>query len=191
VAFEMAQHLARAGERVAFLALLDSVPGGTHLSPAERLDAADFDDNARWLLAIATYVERLWGRALALSEADLTPLAPEAQMLHFLERLKHAGLLRSEATLAQLRRLVDVFKTNSRAWSVYEPQADRARLTLFKAQERPAAESGADESLDWGALSPEPVEVHVVPGDHISMLAEPHVRALAQRLQACLERAQD
>lgn len=190
VAFEMAQRLAHAGDHVALLAIFDTVPGGAHASAAERLGEDAFEDNAFWLSAIATYVERLWGRALAVTQADLARLAPEAQMQHFLERMKGAGLLRSEATLDQLRRLVEVFKANSRAWSVYVPRPGRARLTLFKAQEQPAGEDEADGTLGWGALSPQPVELHVVPGDHISMLAEPHVRSLAQRVQECLERAQ-
>lgn len=190
VAFEMAQRLEREGDGVPLLAIFDTLPGGAYLSAAERLGAEAFEDNARWLLAIATYVERLWGRALAVTQADLAPLAPEAQMQHFLEQLKRAGLLRSEATLGQLRRLVEVLKANSRAWSLHAPQPGRTRLTLFKAQEQPAGEAGADETMGWGALSPEPVEIRVVPGDHISMLAEPHVRVLAQHVQECLERAQ-
>ncbi len=41
----------------------------------------------------------------------------------------------------------------------------------------------------WRALAAG-LEVHTVPGDHITMLAEPHVQVLAERLNACLDAAQ-
>ncbi|HEX2242874.1 MAG TPA: hypothetical protein VHK27_06405, partial [Gammaproteobacteria bacterium] len=38
----------------------------------------------------------------------------------------------------------------------------------------------------WDQFSEGPVEVHVVPGDHLTMMTEPHVQVLAERLKACL-----
>ena len=43
--------------------------------------------------------------------------------------------------------------------------------------------------LGWGALLRPGWESHEVPGDHNSMIAEPHVHTLAARLAECLERA--
>ena len=34
-----------------------------------------------------------------------------------------------------------------------------------------------------------PVEIHTVPGNHLSILAEPNVHVLASRLRLCLEEA--
>jgi thioesterase domain-containing protein len=34
------------------------------------------------------------------------------------------------------------------------------------------------------------IDVHVVPGDHDSMVLEPNVRVLAEKLRTCLEDAQ-
>jgi hypothetical protein len=39
------------------------------------------------------------------------------------------------------------------------------------------------------ALAAQGVEVHEVPGDHYSMVREPHVRVLAERIRARLEGA--
>lgn len=188
VAFEMARDLEQAGEAVALLAIFDTVPGGARLDVGEHASSGADEDNARWLLAIATYVERLWGLALGVGEGDLAGLTGEAQMQLFLERLRHAGLLRGESTLAQVRRLVRVLRVNSRAWSAYAPRPLGTRLTLFRAEDQ--TDAVLDETMGWGALSSAPIDVQVVPGDHISLLAEPHVRVLARHLQARLERAQ-
>ena len=42
----------------------------------------------------------------------------------------------------------------------------------------------------WGRLAAGGLEIEEVPGDHISVLEEPHVRSLAERLRVCLEKAQ-
>jgi thioesterase domain-containing protein len=41
----------------------------------------------------------------------------------------------------------------------------------------------------WNDLAAGGVEVHDVPGTHNSMVQEPHVRALAEKLEQCLDRA--
>jgi len=43
--------------------------------------------------------------------------------------------------------------------------------------------------LGWGSLLALGWQSHEVPGDHHSMIAEPHVHALATQLAASLERA--
>jgi thioesterase domain-containing protein len=44
--------------------------------------------------------------------------------------------------------------------------------------------------LGWGPLLQPGWESYEVPGDHDSMIAEPHVHVLATKLAECLERAQ-
>ena len=41
----------------------------------------------------------------------------------------------------------------------------------------------------WGKLAAE-VEVHFVPGQHHSMVKEPHVRELAQHLEVCVRQVE-
>jgi thioesterase domain-containing protein len=45
-----------------------------------------------------------------------------------------------------------------------------------------------DPALGWGRLSTR-VEVYEVPGNHLMMMEQPHVRALAEALHACLLRS--
>ncbi|NEP35277.1 MAG: hypothetical protein F6K38_28820, partial [Moorea sp. SIO3B2] len=38
----------------------------------------------------------------------------------------------------------------------------------------------------WDGMAASGIEVHHIPGDHISMMLEPNVRVLAEKLKACL-----
>ena len=42
----------------------------------------------------------------------------------------------------------------------------------------------------WKQFSEPEVEIHTVPGNHISMIGEPHVKVLAEKMQQSLEQVQ-
>ena len=187
-AFEMASQLAERGEEIALLAVLDTAPGIPPEEQAEPIvaDIAD-DDDTPWLLTIAEYVRGLRGAELAISAEQLAPLAPEERLRAFVDRLRAAGIVHAGVDgLAQLRRLLRVFKTDVRAFRGYRPRPYPGPVTLFR-----AAGAGFDPSLGrdlgWGRLTPAPVEVHELPGDHVTLMAEPNVTVLAARLRACLD----
>lgn len=184
-AFEMARQLVEQGQEVALLAVLDTTPG---IAPEEQAEPAVPDgDDVPWLLDIAEYVRGLRGADLALTAEQLAPLAPEERLRVFVNRLQAAGIVHAgEDGRAQLSRLLRVFKTNARAYRRYRPRPYPGPVTLFRA-------AGADfdsslgHDLGWGRLTPGAVEVHEVPGGHVTLLAEPNVAVLAARLRACLD----
>lgn len=179
-AFEMARQLTAEDQEVALLAVLDTGPG----VPGESAQALwKEDDDLPWLLDIARYVEGLRGMALHVSEGQLADLAPEARLLFFVQRLQQAGLVHAgQDGLVQLRRLLRVYRANSRTYLAYRPVPYTGPITLFRAVESELG--GAD--LGWGRLAASPVEVHPVPGGHITLLAEPNVSVLASQLRASL-----
>ncbi|NPC85505.1 hypothetical protein HPC49_45845 [Pyxidicoccus fallax] len=59
-------------------------------------------------------------------------------------------------------------------------------LVLLRAAEGPA---DAGEDLGWSGLARSGVEARVVPGDHYSLVAVPHVERLAEVLRELLARA--
>ncbi len=76
----------------------------------------------------------------------------------------------------------------------------RSRLILFRATEKlitdlpgiddePFRNLYSDPLLGWGSRSVQPVQVFDVPGGHSSMLQEPQVQILAEKMQACLQPA--
>jgi thioesterase domain-containing protein len=91
---------------------------------------------------------------------------------------------------------LNVYKSHFRA--VYEPPADILvdRIVLFRTSEfrpedyAPSPETAAlrqDPAWGLGRFSSRQVEIVDVPGDHLTMLLEPHVSALAASLDRCLE----
>ncbi|MBC6481288.1 MAG: hypothetical protein GDA56_29520 [Hormoscilla sp. GM7CHS1pb] len=44
-----------------------------------------------------------------------------------------------------------------------------------------------DPTWGWNKFSPDPVEVHFVPGNHETMMTNPHVQVLAERLLVSLD----
>jgi len=63
------------------------------------------------------------------------------------------------------------------------------RITLFRADEH-VRQNGHDEALGWDVLTDEKVEVCVIPGNHYTLLGGPHVRVLAEHMQASLDKAE-
>jgi amino acid adenylation domain-containing protein len=71
-----------------------------------------------------------------------------------------------------------------RAIEAYQPPTYQGPVTIFKAVSTP----GPDD-LGWGALVKGKLDVHVIPGDHYSMIKDPEVQQLVQELSACMDRA--
>ena len=83
-------------------------------------------------------------------------------------------------------RLQDTLKMFNAVALLYRPEPYPGRITLFKAAEE-AAGYGPDPEMGWGGLALGGVEVFEVPGDHMSILDQPRVAELADRLRGCLE----
>ncbi len=185
-AFEVARQLESQGERVELLAVIDTAPGLPEGTPAITPALADESDHTTWLLDIVAYVRGLRGKDLGISVVDLAGKTGEEQIGLVVERLQAAGILHAGDSFDQVRRLLRVYRTNVRAYRMYRPRPYPGPLTLLLSSELPRDPSAPD--LGWGTLTPRPVEVHELPGGHITLLAEPHVRGLAERLRACLEK---
>ena len=83
----------------------------------------------------------------------------------------------------------NLLEAHYRALREYVPTAYPGRVTLFRARTRPLLRlHGRD--LGWSRLAAGGLEIIEITGNHDSILSEPHVRVLAQRLRFCLEKAQ-
>ena len=61
------------------------------------------------------------------------------------------------------------------------------RVTLFRTIENIGF---IEHDLGWSEVAPGGLEIHDVPGDTFSMLQEPHVQRLAEKLRDCIDRVQ-
>ena len=71
--------------------------------------------------------------------------------------------------------------TFTAAWYAYNPKEYPRTLVLFRAQDR-RAEHQDDETLGWKMCVTGPIEVHLAPGDHVTIMQSPHVQGLAETL---------
>jgi len=121
--------------------------------------------------------------------------AARLQLLN--ERLQSAGFLPPHADVAKARGLLRVFVANSTIR--YAPiDTQPVPIVLFRAAEAhpdydfsSADDAGvpiAQSTMGWRKYARGPVEVHLVPGNHISMMSQPHVGLLADKINTCLQK---
>ncbi|NEQ77288.1 MAG: amino acid adenylation domain-containing protein [Okeania sp. SIO2C9] len=191
VAFEMAQQLQQLGETVALLALFD-LPA---LLPGSVSKQLDWDDT-QWLTNIAHVLEMLSGKNLNISYETLKPLTSEVQVNYLKQQMETVNLLPYNSGIERVRGIVQTIKTDELAFMSYVPQEGyQGRITLFRSSEVYQDELGmlgeipTDPTWGWNQFSTQPVEVHVVPGNHTTMLSEPHVQVLAEMLKLCYQQS--
>lgn len=191
VAFEMAQQLHAQGQTVALLALIDAHAPGCH---APSLDTTSFQFNAyrlsqeideHWiylsrfgLRAELDYIVRV-GRWMLRSRLK--------SVINKLDDKLKIGLKRSFPS--SLRGIEEAEPQSiSQAIRKYVPTVYQGRLTLFRASKQ-AAGYDHDPQFGWSRLATKGVDIHLVPGSH-GIIQEPRVRILAEKLRACLQKAQ-
>jgi len=186
VGFEMSQQLQKQGHEVALLAIFDMT--APHL--VEKPINADWDE-AKWLFDAAHVIERGLGKPLEVSYEILQTLDSESQLNYLLQQFKKASFLPPDADKSDIRGFIDVYKANCRM--TYSPQNIKpTRIALFQASERieenALNEIKSDPTWGWNQYAEGSVNVQVVPGDHFSMMNQPNVRVLAEKLKVCLEK---
>ena len=171
VAYEMAQQLRQAGKRVELLAMIDTPAPCSKLSVYQSL---------KFLIGTA-----LWSTlpflldygALAINQSrfsrwqwsKLARSIPEASQLRLLD----------ESTIAPILKVI---YANAQAAYRYAPQPYVDRITLFRSEEQSVSN---DATLGWSTLATE-IQLHQIPGNHLSLLKSPHVQTLAEQLRQYL-----
>lgn len=181
VAYEMAQQLSRAGEKVALLALLDSLR-------VPKPDAMNQSEGFRKHLMIEL-------------GADASPIKRRTRPLRRRGRRiirKITNLWRPAPTEAE-QRVHRVRDANINALRKYQPERYPGRISLFYTQDFswipeymlrqvPWTPEEWQRRLadDWASMSEEGLDLFLVPGTHQSMLNEPHVAMLADEIRKCI-----
>ena len=194
VAFEMAQQLVNQGQQVALLAIIDS-SAPTYKDKQILLDYINWD-HARWLAEVSKGIEVYLDKTIDISYETLQVLTVEEQLKYALNFFKLANMLPPNAETRQLEKIVQAYKNSCLCLIDYLPkQIYPGKITIIRAGEELAddpnkdliARDCEDSSLGWSEFSTEPVEIHFVLGNHVSIMVEPHVQILAEELKVCLE----
>jgi thioesterase domain-containing protein len=177
VAFEMARQLEAQGEMVSLLVLIDV------RAPVHQGELTEEDD----MTSVINFGQHL---GLPLERINISldhflSLGADERLAYVMEEAKGAGLIPAAITLSQVRRLFEVFKANGAAMNNYMPGMARCRIALLKASE-PINYTLPEPAMGWEGLTEDGVEVTEVPGNHFTMIREPHVRLMAERLKSCI-----
>ena len=181
VAFEMARQLRRSGEEVGIVALIDPpAPTAARRPPVGEAGLA---------YRFAKDLAALNGQALP----DIAEL-PErvvangrgALLRQLFNQLSAARLLPSEIGFEELRQRFLTFARNFRAAESYAPGLCDAPLALFLAEGSPGV---VERAAAWTPLAAAGLEIHLLPGDHYSLLERERVEPLAARLRSLLAAA--
>jgi aspartate racemase len=174
IAYGVAQQLHAQGQKVALLALVNTLKDGKAIK-------------------IISVKERVWahwknllrlGPAYLLNKRRLGKVKNRLMRIYceFYERL---GLPSPQAcqsfTYRKKKEKGDI------EWVFAPKEVYPDRVTLFRATENMGF---IDPDLGWSELAPGGLEIHDVPGDNFNMLEEPHVQVLAEKLRDCIDRVQ-
>lgn len=189
VAYEMAQQLRTQGQTVAFLALFDTNgPGYPQYQPG-------VGRWWRWYYLQRERFELHWStwRMLEPGEARREFVQDKwARMRRYCwkkgKRVRQAWQgLRAHWSLPTA--LKEVNRSGRRANDYYEPKPYGGSVTLFRASVQGYG-IVPEPTLGWGKLVAQGLEIIEVPGYHGSIIREPRVRLLAEKLNQCLQRTQ-
>jgi amino acid adenylation domain-containing protein len=171
IAYEIAQQMQRMGEKVALLAMFDQGPFLPNEVPK---DSAEF-------------LQGMFNGRIEFPLDTLRQMEYEDQLKFVLKTIKKANMISKFVRLSQFRKYVEVLRSQMDAWTDYKLTTYPGKVALFRSSERDH-DDGHGWDLGWNKVALGGVEVHEVPGNHNTMLHEPHVVALAARLKECIEK---
>lgn len=185
-AFALAETLERAGRKVGLVALFDA--------PLPSICAnLDPEDDARFLCDLVNFANCLAGTDLRLNYEELLRVAPAKRFQTALAEARRHGTVPAEAPEEYIQRLVHVGEANVRIIQSYEPRPISAPVHLFVPTTKGglAEISGRDlqeiEDNGWSAEVGQSLELHVVSGDHFSMLTGDAAAQIARQLAILIE----
>ncbi|AOW99701.1 hypothetical protein BJP34_09735 [Moorena producens PAL-8-15-08-1] len=204
VAFEVAQQLQKHGNEVALLAILDMHAPYTE-RPKSGSHKLDTDWNStKMLTSIANVFGRMFGKNIDVSYEFLQQLTFEEQLNYVNERFQMVNIFPPETGVKQIRGLIKVARASQNAYCYVPQEVCPTQITLFRASDEVPIELAAnvdiyrllydsrknDPMWGWSDFSAGEVELHPVPGDHLTIMTEPYIGALAEKLKSSLEKAQ-
>jgi len=208
IAFEIACQLQAQGEKVPLVAIIDAIdvkgPSRSGYSNSKRmsrfsqaLTQGQQLKGQEWLTYVLSTVTK---KVKNLISYEVSKKIQDTQETFKVTLYRY--YLDKKLPLAQFLQDIPVRTIyNKLAKTEYVPPVYQGKLTLWRATENvgmddpliddtPAVEIISDPLLGWGKRSTNGVETFDIPGGHSSMLQEPHVEVLAEKLEAFIKEVQ-
>jgi len=185
LAYEIAQQLNQQGETLALLAMIETHSPKFHKLLNERMAAENLGNEIYYAISFAEELSATSGKKLSVSTKRLQQMKPLEQLEYILEQAKLHNILPEEVGMQQMQNLYWVYHATGWATYNYEAQPYGGAIKLFNASQ-PLMELTEDATLGWGDLVTGQIEVYQITGDHYSIIREPDVQRLTEKLAVCL-----
>lgn len=185
IAFEITNQLKRSGQDVSATLILDTMALSQHAD-----GKAGEDGLLTWF-----FWELLWTSKGTSLPVDVVPSTIDDLQERFDYITDYAiriGAIPAGSTKALIQRLFDVYRNNWQAATRYDPGRPEIDITLIRATEplptilREMHDTIRSEYRDpkngWESKTAGKVKVIEIPGDHLTIMEEPYVEALAATL---------
>ena len=192
-AFEMAQQLRAHGDDVALVALLDTgTPDYPKMLPETSKISAKFYSLVRRFQQQRDNLQSLDGRGrfnYALAKLGKVKLKYRRKIRDNYKKIVRKFYASVKGNGAVPKSYIQLEDQIWRAGQRYIPQIYPGDVTLFRAALQPLG-IVPDATLGWDKLIGGELEIHEVPGHHGSIVAEPYVSVLAEKLNFCIEKTE-
>jgi amino acid adenylation domain-containing protein len=176
LALEIAQQLHSQGEKVGLFAMIDTyVPGTEKRSP--------------FFMRVVEHMNNFIQQGPAYLQRKLVGWS-EWGKFHIQHKYKQ--LLKVSESLPESDQHLDILDANTKTHNQYTYQVYPGSMTLLRTDDKNRDEAEGmqyDPLFGWGEVISGEIDVHHIPGSHYTLLEEPNVKVLAEKLQLCLEKA--
>jgi thioesterase domain-containing protein len=176
----MAQQLHKAGAQVAGILLLDTI------APTGEIPTGIVLDEVEKILEYEKLFLEESGLSPSLTAQQLTPLTSDERLMLFKQALETAGVLPLNTSLAQIQGMFNVQAASEQAMHYLPANYHPLPIHLFIATEQEQNSAKLQQMTDgWSRYGQ--VTVHEVSGTHSTMLYQPQVSVLAEKMTDCLQ----
>ncbi|BAZ32051.1 amino acid adenylation domain-containing protein [Cylindrospermum sp. NIES-4074] len=184
VAYEMAQQLHRQGQKVGILSMFDTCRPG-------------YSERLSFLRRIPLHLDNLvhkgpdyiWQKALGLSQVAKYHL--QQGYKYYLNATPQ--VLDIAQQIDYTEKQLDIISANAQSLSRYTFESYPGAVTLFRTEDQNRGNAVGvkyEPQFGWGEIVTGGLDIHYIPGSHLSLLNEPHVQLLAEKFKVCLEKTQ-
>ncbi len=187
VAYEVTQQLRAVGCEVGVLAIVDAAASTRGLESGPAVPRRNDTDRLTRLLSL---VRRFFGRDIELG-LEFGDQEPADLVEHVSVKLAAAQILPTGLGADRVRAYLTVGEAASLAFDAYRPGGRYpVRTVVFRARETHSDDAvlsldqePGDDTLGWRALVGDDIVTRWVQGDHVSIMTQPYVQAMANMLR--------
>ena len=105
---------------------------------------------------------------------------------YYFEQVKMTFKMIPDFNIKRLYSILKLYNLNYQAFLDYKPNTHSGKIVFFSAKERNEFKAQILEQA-WSNLATEGIDIHRIPGNHVTMNYKPHVKVLSEKLMKHIE----